>query len=111
MLVHKIKDIMLNLKKIFRYLMCSLLLLMSHCITASSIKFAKCCPEFKKAFLETVQLLKQNELTNSIKFIQEHLKMGGSVIYLDTFSQAIDDCIKALNNNLNNQLKKILQIL
>ena len=91
------------LKKIILYLACCLFLFTINCITAHSIELAKVCPEFKKTFLQAVKLIEKNQITDSVNFIQEHLKLGGTVIYLRTLLQAIDDCINILNKNLNNQ--------
>ena len=63
----------------------------------SAMELVKTCQEFKNTFLQACQIMDKDACTEKIKFVQQHLNFGGSILYFEMITGAIDDCIDALS--------------
>ncbi len=59
-------------------------------------ELVKTCQEFKTTFLQACQIIGDEALTEKMKFLQTHLNYGGSIIYSEIITIAIDDCTNIL---------------
>jgi hypothetical protein len=85
---------MTQIKKIMALITCSL-----YCSFLNSIdaELVKTSPAFKKVYIQACEQLSNNQVTERMNFILKILTQGGTIVYYELVSKAIDDCLKALD--------------
>ena len=71
-------------------------------LQANAAELVKTCQEFKKVYLEACQIVGDSAVTEKMKFLQDHLNFGGSIIFYEIITVAIDECIAALKTKSDN---------
>ena len=97
-----------------KFLAVVLCLVSGSVLQVNATELVKTCQEFKKTFLEACQILGNEQCSEKMKFVQEHLNLGGSVIFFEIITSAIEDCIIALTEHLtysNARVKNITSAL